>query len=190
LYDWVLVEVAPLQTGATAVQQNVPLLSRYNLSTTNLQYPLSSPALDTAKIYAWQVSAKNNSSVIAQSETWTFRLKSPAHDSTTTKNRDAFYARMKREENAAFVLSYGKVNYEYINEAGNSTVRLALWDISGSGKRPVALDSAGFLAKPGQNFRQLDVSGIGLAPRHVYLLELINVAGEHWYLKFEYRKPD
>src|SRR5205807_4543759 len=123
-YDWTLVEVAPLQTGATAIQQNTPLLSQYNLTTTNFQYPLSAADLDTAKIYAWQVAAKNNMNTVAQSEVWTFRVRKPGLDTTTTINKEGFFARLKQSENASFVLSYGKVNYEYFNEASNGTVRL------------------------------------------------------------------
>jgi len=189
-YNWTLVEVADLQTGATAIQQNVPLLSQSSLGITSFQYPLSSPALDTGKVYAWQVTAVNNNSVIAQSEVWTFRLRKLGVDTVTTANKEGFYARLKREENASFVLSYGKINFEYFNESNSALVQLRLLDISKPVRRTIALDSASYSVKPGQNLRQLDLTDKGLTAGHVYLLELTNRAGERWYLKFEFRKPD
>lgn len=60
LYDWVLVEVQPTQSAADAIQQNVPVFLQSNISFTGLQYPLSMPELDTNKLYAWRVTAKNN----------------------------------------------------------------------------------------------------------------------------------
>ena len=189
-YNWTLVEVAPLQTGAAAIQQNVPLLSQSNLGITSFQYPLSSAALDTGKIYAWQVSAMNNNSVIAQSEIWTFRLRNIGIDTVTTANKEGFYARLKREENASFVLCYGKLNYEYFNESNTTMVQLRLLDISKPVRRTIALDSASYAVTPGQNLRRLDLTDKGLTAGHVYLLELLNPAGERWYLKFAFRKPD
>jgi hypothetical protein len=189
-YDWVLVEVAPLQTGATALQQNVPLLSQSNLTSTNFQYPLSAADLDTGKIYAWQVAAKNNMNTVAQSEVWTFRVRKPGLDTTTTLSKDGFYARLKRQENASFVASYGKVNYEYFNEASSGTVNINVLDISGSVRRAVSLDSSNYAVKPGQNLMQLDLTEKGLVNGHTYLLELISRAGDHWYLKFEFRQPN
>jgi hypothetical protein len=189
-YNLTLVEVAAMQTGATALQQNVPLLSQSGLGTTSFQYPLSSPALDTGKIYAWQVSATNNSSVVAQSDVWTFRIRYPGLDTTTSVSKDGFYARLKREENASYVLSYGKVNFEYVNAYNNAAVQLRLLDISGPVRRTVQLDSSSYAMLPGQNLRTLDLTGNGLTSGHVYLLELTNLTGEHWYLKFQYRKPD
>ncbi|MBS1564500.1 MAG: hypothetical protein JST39_08915, partial [Bacteroidetes bacterium] len=48
-YNWKLAEVSPLQTGATAIQQNVPLMYQTDLGMTNYQYPMSSAPLDTGK---------------------------------------------------------------------------------------------------------------------------------------------
>ncbi len=189
-YDWVLVEVASLQTGATAIQQNVPLLAQSNLTGTSFQYPLSAADLDTDKIYAWQVAAKNNLNTVALSEVWTFRLRKRGPDTTSTMHKEGFFARLKREENAAFVISYGKVNYDYFNEASNGTVRVNVLDISGAVRRQVMLDSASYAVKPGENFMRLDLTDKGLTTGHIYLLELLDRSGGRWCLKFEFRKPD
>ena len=190
LYDWVLVEVQSMQTGATAIQQNVPLLSQSNLAFTNFQYPLSQPDLDTSKLYAWQVTAKNNISPIAKSEIWTFRIRKLGTDTNTTPDKESFYAKLKKEEDASFVLCYGVLKYAYFNELNNGQVEINVFDISGPVRRQVFLDSAFYSVTPGQNFKYFDLRDKGLIDKHTYRLELVAATGARWYLKFEFRKPD
>lgn len=190
LYDWTLVEVQPMQTGAAAIQQNIPLLSQSNLSVTNFQYPLAQPDLDTSKLYAWQVTAKNNTSAIAKSEIWTFRVRQLGMDTNTSYSKESFYAKLKPEENASFVLCFGVLKYAYLNEQSTSRVQITITDISTPVRRQIDTDSTFYTVVPGQNFKFLDLRDKGLTEKHIYLLDLINSSGLHWYLKFEFRKPD
>jgi hypothetical protein len=66
-YDFRLVEVINTQSAADAVQQNIALFAMSNIVTQSIPFPSGLPALDTAKLYAWQVTAKNNNSFIAKS---------------------------------------------------------------------------------------------------------------------------
>ncbi len=75
-YDMLVVEVLPGQGSYEAIQQNIPV---YNISRCKDQahlYPASNTPLDTGRVYAWRVIAKNEDEFIAQSEVWTFRLAS------------------------------------------------------------------------------------------------------------------
>src|SRR5882757_5980990 len=74
-YDWELVEVQSMQTGPEAIQQNIPVLYRSNIQGTSFPYPMSAPALDSTKIYAWRIVAKNNGTPVATSEVWNFSLR-------------------------------------------------------------------------------------------------------------------
>jgi hypothetical protein len=73
-YDLVLVEVLPGQTKGDAIQKNLPL---YNVGSSKIpfnNYPASNKSLDTGRVYAWRVVAKNDDEYVAQSETWTFSV--------------------------------------------------------------------------------------------------------------------
>ncbi|MDF2188422.1 hypothetical protein [Paraflavitalea sp. CAU 1676] len=189
LYDWVLVEVQPTQSAADAVQQNVPLLSRSNLSFTNFQYPLSSPELDTSKLYAWRITAKNNLTPVGNSEVWSFRVRLFGFDSTLIKTGGEYFTKLRREEDAAYIICSGVLHYEYLNELNDTQVSIKLFDISDAQRREIGLDSASRPVQFGQNFNLLDLRQLsGMKDKHMYLLEVMNAKREKWYLKFEYRE--
>jgi hypothetical protein len=76
-YDMILVEVQPGQGANDAIQKNIPF---YNISHYKDQvylYPASNRPLDTGRVYAWRIIAKNEDQFIDQSEVWTFKLASP-----------------------------------------------------------------------------------------------------------------
>lgn len=188
LYDWVLVEVQATQSPADAVQQNVPVLSRQNLSFTNFQYPLASPELDSSKLYAWRITAKNNMAPIANSEVWSFRIRKNAADSMPASG-SGFFAKLSREEDAAFTICTGVLRFEYINELNSNFVHLRLYDISSITRKPIVLNSTEKQVRIGQNFLQVDLrETAGMTNKHMYLLEVENARREKGYLKFEYRE--
>lgn len=189
LYDYVLVEVQPMQSAADAIQQNVPVLLQSNISFTSLQYPLSQPELDSNKIYAWRVTAKNNLSPIANSEVWSFRLQKLTNDTFRTANNKGYYAPLRREQDASYIISNNVLRILYQHEINSSTVQIKITDIDKTITQEVQLDSNHVAVKYGANYIDLDLSENGLANRHMYLLELTNDHNDHWYLKFEYRKP-
>ena len=189
-YDWILVEVMNMQSGADAVQQNIPIYQQLNLKTTNFQIPLSVTDLDTAKLYAWRVTAKNNTSVVANSEVWTFRV-GRLLPNKPTPSMEGSYTKVRKEEDGATIICYGKLRYEYLNEINSSLLQLRLFDISSVSRKEVSLESSTQSIKFGQNFLQLDLSdNTGMKLGHIYLLELTNAKKEKWYLKFQYRKTE
>lgn len=188
LYDWVLVEVQPTQSPADAIQQNVPVLTRQNIGYTNFQYPLASPELDSSKLYAWRITAKNNLSTIANSEVWSFRVRQYGPD-TLAAPGTGYFARLHREEDAAFTICTGVLRFEYMNDLNSPTVQLKLFDISSAQRKSVPLDSTSRQVRIGQNFVQVDLRDTnGMVSKHLYLLEVENPRGEKSYLKFEYRE--
>jgi hypothetical protein len=189
-YDWVLAEVQATQSASDAIQQNLPLLTQPNISFTSFQYPLSMPELDTGKIYAWQVTAKSNGITVANSEIWSFKIQQFAGDSIRG-SKYGYYSPLRREKDASFIICAGVLRYQYNHEQNNSAVQISITDISHTQHRQVPLDSAEYTMKHGANYMALDLSGYAaMVNRHMYLLELVNNRNEHWYLKFEYRKPE
>lgn len=188
LYDWILVEVQGTQSPADAIQQNVPVLNRQNISFTNFQYPLASPELDSSKLYAWRITAKNNMSPIANSETWSFRVRKYLPD-TIPGVPSGFFARLGRVEDAAFTVCTGVLRFEYNNELNSPAVNLKLYDISSTNRKLITLENTAQQVRLGQNFVQVDLRETsGMINKHMYLLEVENARKEKGYLKFEYRE--
>jgi hypothetical protein len=189
LYDWTLVEVQLTQSPADAIQQNIPVLERLNIAFNNLQYPLSAAELDTGKLYAWRVSAKNNTTPVGNSEIYSFRIRKYAPD-TGAFVSVGYYSKLRRVVDASYIICGGVLRYEYLNELNEASVNLSIVDLSHN-RQPVNLDSANYPVQYGQNFQQLDLRDHpGMVDKHLYLLELTNAKQEKWWLKFEFRKEN
>ena len=187
-FDLNVVEVLPSQNSASAIQQNIPVYSETNLSLTAQSYPASYPELDTAKLYAWQITAKNNNNSVAKSEVWTFRIKQ-YHPDTSTISNGVSYSKLRRVNDAAFTIASGKLNFEYVNELNETAVHIKIFDISNSGKL-VALDTDSCQVQFGQNLVQFDLDDNGtFISKRIYLFELVNGRNEKWYLRFQYKQP-
>lgn len=77
-YEFLLTEVRNDQTAGQAIQENIPVMNISRNMFNTLNYPASSISLDTGKVYAWRVIAKNGDYFAAQSEVWTFSVASPS----------------------------------------------------------------------------------------------------------------
>jgi hypothetical protein len=73
-YDLLVTEVRPDQSAGAAIQENLPVYNVRRLTTMVNNYPSSNKTLDTGKVYAWRVIAKNGETFAAQSEVWTFSI--------------------------------------------------------------------------------------------------------------------
>lgn len=73
-YDLLVAEVQAGQSPQSAIQENLPVYSGLNLTQPFHAYAASYKSLDTGKLYAWRIVAKNGESFAAQSEVWTFHL--------------------------------------------------------------------------------------------------------------------
>ncbi|HVU58160.1 MAG TPA: hypothetical protein VHD83_24035 [Puia sp.] len=185
-YDWELVEVQGPQTGPEAIQQNVPVLYRSNIQGTSFAYPLSAPALDSTKIYAWRVVAKNNSAPVATSEVWNFTLRRTPADVVVPNG--AGFARLSLENNDAFIICHGQLGYAFLNEKNVNSAAIAVYDITGGTHRPVSLDIDTCALRFGNNLNRLDLRATtGMTNGHFYQFELTDADNRRWYLKFQYK---
>jgi hypothetical protein len=71
-YDVIISEVGEGQSLTDAIQKNLPVQQAQGLTTPYLTFPLTGPQLDTNKLYAWQVIARNQQTYAAKSEVWSF----------------------------------------------------------------------------------------------------------------------
>ena len=115
-YRFNLVQVMPGQNPLDAVQQNVPVYANYNCADLFINYPAAGMALDTGKVYAWQVIAQNNLKPSEHSEVWTFKLTSPAIKISST--------------NSAYITLKKNFQQEgiYSVDNGNLSIRLYSFD--------------------------------------------------------------
>ncbi len=82
-YELTVAEVLEGQSPTEAMLNNIPVYSRANLKTVFDNYPPGLAKLDTAKQYAWQVTANNGMQYLAKTEVWTFSLQQPAGNKRT-----------------------------------------------------------------------------------------------------------
>lgn len=73
-YDLLLVEVRPDQTPNGAIQENLPAYSLHRITNVFTAFPISAKSLDTGKVYAWRIVAKDGETFAAQSDVWTFTV--------------------------------------------------------------------------------------------------------------------
>lgn len=85
-YDLVVVEVMPGQTAGSALQENLPVYNQQHLTSIFSDYAASAKSLETGKIYAWKIVAKNGEQFAAQSEVWTFRIGEKKPESLSPAN--------------------------------------------------------------------------------------------------------
>lgn len=187
-FDLKLVEVFPTQSPADAIQQNIPVTLQGAIPVTSFQYPLTMPELDSSKTYAWQITAKNGVLPVANSEIWTFRVKQYGVDTTRFLSK-GYYTRLRREDDASYIIASESLRFSYDHEYSDSAVTIRLTDITNAVRKTVTIEEPLLKVKYGQNLVNFDLEPVNVTDKHIYLLELINVKQEKWYLKFEYRKP-
>lgn len=79
-YDLLITEVRKDQTAAVAIQENLPVYNGSMILQAGFIYPATAMQLDTGKLYAWRVVAKNGQHFASQSEVWTFRIGSAKNE--------------------------------------------------------------------------------------------------------------
>jgi hypothetical protein len=187
-YNWVLVELQGNQNAADAIQQNLPLYAQQNLPVNSMAYPGTLPELDTAKTYAWQVSANSSNNAIAKSEIWTFRIKKYAPEPPAAPS-GTYYVPLKKDAGASYSTHIGTLRFQHLNELNDTIAHVRFYDLSVRTAAPI-IPQEPIRMKPGQNFIDLDLSAQGgITNKHIYLMEFLNRKNEKWFLKFEYLTP-
>lgn len=182
-YELLLTEVRNGQSAVEAIQQNLPV---YRLpSTSNLfaNYPSSALSLDTGKQYAWTVFAKNGASFAAQTDVWTFRLKSTLVKPKITENT---HIQLRRELDGAVAAVAGTVHFTYTNEVNDSSV---MYELLGLEAGNVVVASGDLNVTPGDNKIAFGIKRkFNLQDGKSYLLRIKNSRNEYWQMKFVYTK--
>ncbi len=187
-YDFLLVEVQQGQTPALAIQQNVPVYATGSFGDVFLSYPISYQALDTGKLYAWQVIAKDNDRFGAQSEIWTFTVKPPTIINLPISDGKP-YIKLKEEQDASLALCDGVIKVVYTNDENDSLAAYTITSLE-EGNAGELIKSGSISLRSGENFIDvLITTNDTLADDKTYLFELVNSRNEKWTMKFIYHSP-
>jgi hypothetical protein len=186
-YDLRLVEVGLTQVADDAIQQNIAVYAQQNIYNPVTVYPAGLPALDTGKLYAWQVIVKSNNSFIAKSDTWEFRI---GHFGSIGEqyNTGEPFAKLKANGSTNYFLCTGTLRFYYDNYLNDDTVKLNIYEVNDM-QKTIQLENNFLILGAGQNLKQIDIQAIqGIRRDQIYLLELINSRREKWIARFLFKE--
>lgn len=179
-YDFTIVELRNGQSPAEAIQQNIPVYRSVHNKNMFLNYPVSAVALDTAKKYAWTVIANNGNRFAAQTEIWTFKVKSV--QMTPTYKEEAAFVQLKRGLDAPLISSTAALQLSYNNDAGDNTVNYEIIKLDVS---KTIVQSGVLSLNRGPNQFKVTLNG-NFTGGQSYLFRLLNGRQEYWNAKFIY----
>ena len=180
-YDLVLSEVLEGQSPTEAIQYNMPIYTRSEIVHSFESYASSFARLETGKLYAWQVVAKNGLNYAAKTEVWTFKLKKtdlPFDIVALTP-----FVKLKTINPDKGVAPNGVLKISYINKSSDTSVRIEIFELGGSGSK----QSVGFETDliQGENNIQYNLKKImNLSENKVYIAQLVNSFKETWFIRF------
>jgi len=180
-YDMVLVELRAGQSPAEAVQQNIPVFRSAHSRNMFVNYPVSAVALDTAKRYAWTVTANNGNQFAAQTDVWTFMVK--GIQPVKTELLSDAYIQLRKELDATVFTCRDILPFSYNNVAGDTTIR---YEIIAQDEQNVVKKTGVLKLKAGENLLNVKPGNHLLNSQQHYLLRVFNSRQEYWYMKFIY----
>jgi hypothetical protein len=187
-YQVTLVEVWETQNPASAVQDNYPVFTQSYINAPSQQYPFSYAALDTGKLYAWQVKALSNGVPVSNSEVYSFRVVRPG-DQPVPENK--LYVRLKSENEMPFTVCNGILQYEFINTANFPAIELELVDVTAKTNLSITLSNNQQTVSYGQNFLKLDLTdNPAVKNNHIYLFKVHGAGGAKKAVRFLYKKSN
>jgi len=180
-YDIIVTEVLPGQSPAEAIEYNLPTYSRTSILQTVDNYPSSNIKLDTAKMYAWEVVARNGANYAAKTDVWTFRInqdKQPTDIVATTP-----FIQLTTSSADRGVAPNGVLKIVYNNKSTSKTLKVDITDLTTSNSSaPVEFSVA---ATQGQNYIQYDLNKImSTKDGGVYLAQIVDDKNEKWFIHF------
>jgi hypothetical protein len=179
-YDMVMVELRPGQSPAEAIQQNIPVFRAPHNRSLFVNYPVGGVQLDTAKKYAWTVTANNGNQFSAQTEIWTFKIKGV--QAVNVPVIAPAYVQLKRELDGSEISCGGILQVGYVNDAGDGNAR---YEIVSMDAQAAIVKTGTVPLRPGNNLVALPIDGACSKAQH-YLFRIYSSRNETWQIKFIY----
>lgn len=180
-YDLLVTEVTEGQSATEAIQYNTPIYSKSDLAQPYESYASSFTKLDTGKIYAWQVVAKNGLSYAAKTEVWTFKIAPPSFVKMIIEQTP--FIKMKQDNPEKGIAPNGILKISYTNETIDTSVIIHLVELNDRSKKEITISVP---VKRGENLIQKDVQKALNAKEGVlYEGYIISSRNERWRILFE-----
>ncbi|MEQ1552689.1 MAG: hypothetical protein ABL929_00855 [Ferruginibacter sp.] len=180
-YELLVTEVLQGQTPIEAIQYNTAIYSKGNINQAYESYASSFYKLDTGKLYAWQVIAKNGMNYAAKTEVWTFKVAQPSWVKQLIEQTP--FIKMKRDNPEKGIAPNGILKLSYNNETTDTTITIHLIDLSAAKKQDLKLE---IKVSGGENLIQKDVQKIlHTKADKIYEAYIINSRNEKWRMLFE-----
>lgn len=173
-YEVLVTELLAGQSATEAIQYNTPVYTKTNIFQPYESYPSSFSALDTGKIYAWQVIAKNGLNYAAKTEVWTFKLAQPE---SLVEPLQGSYALLDDLTGTYFVTG-DTLHVKYISRTSQDTTAIIFTDEQGSVIKEVLQE-----IRPGDNYLNLGI-GSGFQSGSVYKINITDSANRRQTLRF------
>lgn len=188
-YEYKIVKVGKNQTGADAINDNVPVFRTGKLPNTAFNYPPSATALDKQQLYAWQITAQSAGTDI-KSDVWTFTITDKDETKAPSVDGNAYTKLAKNNEKSSYTVVPQVLKFSWYNESLDSIFQLRVLDVTGGNHLPVTInDKAVPIFSTGSNLIELDLSKAGKFVRnHMYEFCVIDKQGQEWKMLFEYKK--
>jgi len=183
-YDLLVTEVTEGQSATEAIQYNTPIYSKSDITQPYESYASSFTKLDTGKIYAWQVVAKNGISYAAKTEVWTFKIAPPSWVQQLIEQTP--FIKLKRDNPEKGIAPNGILKMSYTNETADTSVMVHLKEVSATNKEDVVFE---LKINRGENLIQKDIQKLLQArPGVTYEVNISNSRREVWRMLFEVRQ--
>ncbi|MBS1663439.1 MAG: hypothetical protein JST68_20520 [Bacteroidetes bacterium] len=168
-FDLIMVEVLPGQATNEAIQQNIPVYTMSRYKDMVHLYPASGRRLDTGRVYAWRIIAKNEGEFIDESDVWTFRLATPKKDSVVIPY-DSYIPLRRSNEQAIGVrtITNGLLAVRYYSYAKDHDTTVSFYGQDGQVIRSVTRK-----VLYGENFWTFKIDG-AFEKKKVYRVEVID----------------
>lgn len=179
-YEILVTEVLPGQSSTEAIQNNTPVYTNANILQTYESYPSSFSSLDTGKIYAWQVVAKNGLSYSAKTEVWTFKVR---QEKMTQDPVNSNYILLHNDMAGVYSVKKNQLHIKYVSSSPAYETTVIFFDSEND--KPIKTITQKI--QPGDNFFDLDIAN-GFQSGRVYKISISDFNKKQHSLRFSITK--
>lgn len=181
-YDLLVTEVIEGQNPVEAIEMNAPVYYKTNLLQPFESYSSSFSKLDTGKIYAWQVIAKNGTNYSGKTEVWTFKLFNRSIEDIISL---APFIKLGAAVTEISIAQQGVLKMELENNGQDSIAEFVVRNLNKEKLSKSYVFKMKIPVKPGQNFLTYDMNRHGrLNASDVYEVEFVRKGTSSYYMRF------
>ncbi len=178
-YDLLVTEVLEGQSEIEAIQYNTPVYTKSNLTQPYESYSSSFTKLDTGKIYAWQVVAKNGLNYAAKTEVWTFKINK---EKNATEVINDTYLLLDNNVTGTYFIQKDFLRIKYFSFSATYTSELIFTD-----EKTNVIKRIKQTVVPGDNYLDLNIS-TGFQKNKIYKVSITDGENKQHSLTFSINK--